>query len=177
MQPNGATTCPLFPSWKSEWGSYCKDATDTQDRQSHTFQQLLLHQQQSIMALTLLQPDLPIFDDPTEYCNFVRPFENLKESKTHSSSARVYYLVQYTAGEIQVLIRSCLFMKEDKGYRDASRSLLERYGRIYRIATAFVERIMNGSPFKVEDRPGLQNKVLYTFNQLQQHSQGNRLHQ
>ena len=130
---------------------------DTQDRQSHTFQQLLQHQQQSIVALTLPQSDLPIFDgDPTEYCDFVRAFENLIESKTHSSSARLYYLVQYTAGEVQELMRSCLSMKEDQGYREARRLLLERYGQSYRIATAFVERITNGPPFKAEDGPGLQ---------------------
>ena len=130
---------------------------DTQDRQSYTFQQLLQQQQQSVMALTLPQPDLPIFDgDPTEYCDFVRAFENLIESKTRSSSARLYYLVQYTAGEVQELMRSCLSMKEDAGYCEARRLLLERYGQGYRIATAFVERITNGPPFKAEDGPGLQ---------------------
>ena len=73
---------------------------DTQDRQSHTFQQLLQHPQQSIVALTLPQPDLPIYDgDPSEYCDFVHAFEtrspqtgddkNGAISSRHSNKARL----------------------------------------------------------------------------------------
>ena len=47
-------------------------------------------------------------------------------------------------------------MKEEQGYREARRLLLERYGQSYRIATAFVEWITNGPPFKEKDGPGLQ---------------------
>ena len=74
---------------------------ETQDRQSYMFNQLLQQQQASINALTLPQPDLPLFDgDPTKYCDFIRSFENLIEKKTSSSSARLYYLVQYTTGQV-----------------------------------------------------------------------------
>ena len=109
------------------------------------------------MALTLPQPDLPVFDgDPTQYCDFIRTFENLIELKTSSSSARLYYFVQYTSGQVQELMRSCLSMKEEQGYREARKLLLERYGQPYKIATAFVERISNTSPIKADDGPGLQ---------------------
>ena len=101
---------------------------DIQERQSRAFQQLFQQQQANIMALTLPQPDLPVFDgDPTQYCDFIRAFENLIELKTSSSSARLYYLVQYTSGQVQELMRSCLSMKEEQGYREARKLLLERY--------------------------------------------------
>lgn len=40
-------------------------------------EQLIHHQQEAIMALTLPQQDLPVFDgDPLEYSDFIRAFEN-----------------------------------------------------------------------------------------------------
>ena len=55
-------------------------------------QLLLLQQREAIMALTLPQPELPVFTgDPIEYCDFIRAFENLVERKTSSSSARLLY--------------------------------------------------------------------------------------
>jgi len=73
---------------------------ESQELQSFTFQKLLEQQQQQIIALTLPQPDLPVFDcNPTRYCDFIHAFENLMERKTNSPNARLYYLVQYTAGK------------------------------------------------------------------------------
>jgi len=108
--------------------------------------QLLLQQQQeAILALTLPQPDVPLFTgDPVEYCDFVRAFENLIERKTSSSSSRLYYLLQYTSGQVQDLLRSCLAMPEDRGYKEAKRQLKEKYGQPYKIATAYVDLVVNG---------------------------------
>ena len=118
-------------------------------------QLLLLQQQEAIMALTLPQPELPLFTgDPIEYCDFIRVFENLVERKTSSSSARLYYLLQYTSG--QDLVRSCLAMREDVGYGEARRLLAERFGQPFKIATAYVDRVINGQPIRAEDGPALQ---------------------
>ena len=120
--------------------------------------QLLLHQQQeAIMALTLPQPEVPVFTgDPIEYCEFVRAFENLVERKTSSPSTRLYYLLQYTSGPVQDLVRSCLTMPDDIGYNEARKLLAERYGQSYNIATAYVDRVINGPPIRAEDGPALQ---------------------
>ena len=92
--------------------------------------QLLLHkQQEAIMALTLPQPEVPVFTcDPIEYCEFVRAFENLVERKTSSPSTRLYYLLQYTSGPVQDLVRSRLTIPDDIGYNEARKLLAERYG-------------------------------------------------
>ena len=118
---------------------------------------LLRQQQEAIMALTLPKPDVPVFTgDPVEYCDFIRAFENLIERKTSSPSTRLYYLLQYTSGQVQDLVRSCLAMQEDRGYNEARKLLAERYGQSYKIATAYVDRVINGQPIRTEDGPALQ---------------------
>ena len=129
----------------------------TQDNQNHALQELVRQQQQSTMALTLPQPTVPLFSgDPLHYCDFVRAFEQLIEQKTASSSARLYYLGQYTSAQAQELMKSCLSMREDQGYKEARRLLKERYGQDYRVASAHVQRLTDGSPIKSEDGAALQ---------------------
>jgi len=57
----------------------------------------------------------------------------------------MYYLVQYTAGDVQELMRSCLAMDLNEGYREAQKLLVKRYGSPYKIASAYVERATNGN--------------------------------
>ena len=81
----------------------------------------------AIMALTLPQPDVPVFTgDPVEYCDFNRVFENLIERKTSSPSTRLYYLLQYTSGQVQDLVRSCQALQEDRGYKEEATKSLQR---------------------------------------------------
>ena len=99
---------------------------ETQDRQNIALQQLVKQQQQSVMALTLPQPTMKILKgDPTDYCDFIRSFEHLVEEKTLSSSARLYYLIQYTSGAVQDLMKGCLSMNPEQGYTEARRLLKE----------------------------------------------------
>ena len=109
-------------------------------------------QQESTLVLTLPEPEVPSFNgNPVEYWTFIRAFENLIERKTTSENARLYYLVQYTIGEVQELVKSCLLMDPEEGYREARIPLKQRYGQPYRIATAYVNRLTKGPPIKVED--------------------------
>ena len=125
---------------------------ETQDRQSSALQQIVQQQQQSVMALTLPQPTIKVFrGDPIEYCDFIRGFEHLVEEKTPSSSARLYYLIQYTSGPAQDLMKSCLSMNPEQGYTEARRLLKERYGQKYRIAAAHVQTLTEGPSIKSED--------------------------
>ena len=125
---------------------------------------LLRQQQLNAMALSLPKPEVPVFGgDAVEYCNFIRAFENIIEVNTTSSSQRLYYLVQYTKGDVQELMRSCQAMNPDEGYREARQLLKKRFGQNYRIATAYVEKITKGPVIKKEDGPALQKfSVLLT---------------
>ena len=77
-----ATDCPVSPA-------------------NSDIQPLLRQQQEAIVGLTLPQLDVPVFTgDSVEYCDF----ENLIEKKTRSTSTRLYYLLQYTSGQVQDLV-------------------------------------------------------------------------
>ena len=48
--------------------------------------------------------------------DFFRAFESLIESRTCSSTERLYYLEQYTTGDVKELIKSCHHLPPDVGY-------------------------------------------------------------
>ena len=108
-----------------------------QKLQDKQLQHLLGQHQQLALTLSLLLAEVQTFvGDPVKYCNFIRRFESLIESKTTDSNTRLYYLVQYTSGDVQELMRSCLSMKPDEGSQEVRRLLKERYGQGSKIATA-----------------------------------------
>ena len=101
--------------------------------------------------------------DPIEYNKFVKAFETLTEARTDSDSAQLYYLVQYTSGAVQELMQSSSLIDSDKGYQEAKRLLKSRYGQPYKIASAYVDKVVNVPQIKSEDREALQKfSVLLT---------------
>ena len=141
--------------------------------------QLLVQQQQHTVALTLPTPKVPTFSGVAiDFCAFIQAFEQLNEQKTSDNSTQLYYLIQYTSGDVQELMRSCLSMDPREGYPEARRLLKSRYGRSYQIATAHVERIQRYPQIKSEDSKSLQRfSVLLTSskNALRQIGYMNRL--
>ena len=119
---------------------------------------------QMIGSLALPRPEVPVFGgDPMEYCTFTRSFDNLIEDKTTSDSSRLHYLVQYTTGDVQQLVKNCLTMEPTLGYSEARTLLKKRYGQSYHIAAAYVDKITKGTAIKSEDRSSLQRfSVLLT---------------
>ncbi len=75
---------------------------------------------------SLPQRDIPIFDgDILKYRPFIRAFEYGIEQRTDSSADRQYFLDQFTSGFTRDLVRNCLHMTPDKGYKTA-RDLLQK---------------------------------------------------
>lgn len=72
-----------------------------------------------------------------------------------SESARLYYLVQYTTGEVKELMKSCFAIKEDIGYCEARSLLKTGYGQGDRIATSYVDKLTKGPAIKAEDGDAL----------------------
>ena len=125
-----------------------------QQQKNQQVQQLLKQQQLHTLALTSPQLQDPTFaGDPIEFCRFIRAFV----AKTTSYSARMYYFVEYSAGDVQECMCSCLAKDSEEGYREARKLLGKRYGQPYKIASAYVERVTNGPAIKVEDGPALQS--------------------
>lgn len=148
----------------TEETTMCYLNTPMQQQQSLQIQQLLDQQRQHINALTLPHTEVPVFTgDPIEYCGFIRAFENLIETKTTSPSARLYYLIQFTKGDVQELMRSCLPMEANEGYDKAKGLLKSKHGQSYKISAAYAERILKVPQIKSEDGRSLQRfSVLLT---------------
>lgn len=128
----------------------------TQSQQNAVIQQSLQRQQESTLALTLPQSEVPTFSgDPIKYWRFIRAFQKVIESKTTSDSARLYHLIQYTSGEVQELVSSCLPMKPEEVYQEARTLLKKRYSQSYHIATAYVNKLTKRPPIKAEDSSAL----------------------
>ena len=118
---------------------------------------MVLQQEQNSLALTLPIPTVPTFNgDPLQYTAFVRAFDALIETKTNNDSSRIYYLVQFTSGEVQDLMKSCLVMSPAEGYKEAMSLLKKRYGQGYKIASAYVDQVMQNAPIKSDDGSALQ---------------------
>lgn len=95
---------------------------DLNIQQNEIMKGFSLQQQKS----TLPQQRAPVFEgNPTEYNNFIRAFENIIEAKVANASERLYYLEQFTAGQVRELVKSCYHMPPDRGYQEA-RALLKK---------------------------------------------------
>ena len=128
-----------------------------QDKQTSFLERMVLQQEQNSLALTLPTPTVPTFNgDPLQYTAFVRAFDALIETKTNNDSSRIYYLVQFTSGEVQDLMKSCLVMSPAEGYKEARSLLTKRYGQGYKIASAYVDQVMQNAPIKSDDSSALQ---------------------
>ncbi|CAB4003249.1 Hypothetical predicted protein [Paramuricea clavata] len=127
------------------------------DDDNAQFERFLQTQEQSANALMLPKPEVPVFSgDPIDYQTFIRAFENLIETNTDSNSARLYYLIQYTQGDVKELMKSCLSMKSEEGYAEARRLLKRRYDQDYKIAASYVDRVTTGPMIKSENAAALQ---------------------
>ena len=74
------------------------DIERLQQQQNKRIQELLKQQQQQTLALTLPQPEVPVFSgDPTEDSDFIRPLES-------DPSMKLYYMVQYTPSDVRQLM-------------------------------------------------------------------------
>jgi len=111
-----------------------------QRQQNHIMEMLATQQKKS----NLPQQRILNFDGgPIEDGAFVRAFENVIESKTSSSSERLYYLEQFTSGDVKGLVRSCHYLPPDKGYREARSLMKKKFGDDYRVAAAYESKALN----------------------------------
>ena len=100
----------------------------------------------------LPQPRVPTFDgDAVEYCTFIRAFQSLIESHTQTGHERLYYLEQYTAGDVKELTRSCHHLPCDEGYR----LLKKKYADEYRTVCAYESKALAWPSIKPEDGQAL----------------------
>ncbi|XP_072046583.1 uncharacterized protein [Amphiura filiformis] len=98
--------------------------------------------------------------DPLQYVTFIRAFEFIIENKSKSNRDRLYYLEQYTRGEANSLVKSCIHMDDEVGYLEAKRLLERKYGNKHKIAEAYLAK-MRQWPNVKGDSSGLQDLSLF----------------
>ena len=64
----------------------------------------------------------------TRYQAFIKYFENLISSKLEDDDEKFHYLVQYISRKPRNLIKTCLHMETNKGYKEAGLLLERRCG-------------------------------------------------
>lgn len=116
-------------------------------------------QQQHLMLLPAR--DIPLFEgDPLQYISFKRAFEQRVEEKVSRGDC-LYYLEQFTRGQPRELVRSCQHVAPDHGYAQAKQLLQEHFGNEYKIATAYMEKVLAWPSIKSEDVNTLQAYSLF----------------
>ena len=111
----------------------------------------LLIQQQ--VRASLPEQKISSFDgDPLKYTAFIKAFEYCVEDKTEDSRDRLAYLCQYTSGEANILVNSCLHsLNSDEGYYNAKALLKKRFGDPRKIAQAIQKQAYEWSEIKDDD--------------------------
>lgn len=104
----------------------------------------------------LPQARIPIFHgDPMEYGPFVKAFKNIIESKTLTSSERLYYLEQFTRRDVKELVWSCHCLPPEKGYQEVQQLMKKTFADDYRIITAYQNKALDWPEVKAGDSTSL----------------------
>ena len=56
-------------------------------------------------------------------------------------------------------MESCLTVKEDVGYKEARNLIKKRYGKSYRIAIGYIDKLAKGPAIKAEEKNLLRQKM------------------
>ena len=75
----------------------------------------------------------------------------LWKKSTDSPSQRLYYLGRYTSGEAKEAISGLLTLESEDAYRDARKTLADRYGNPFLVANAYKRKIKDWPPIPPND--------------------------
>ena len=103
----------------------------------------------------------PFTNDPLQFTSFISNFEYTIEGKGTSDRDCLLFLEQFTRGEANSLVRSCLQMKDGRGYQEAKKLLQKRFGNVHRIAEAYLSKMRAWPNVKNDDSLGLQELSLF----------------
>lgn len=136
---------PLIPSL-----SYNNNKNNTGDLAA------LIVQQQRMNSLPVR--DLTVFNgQPLNFIPFIQDFEHRIEGNTTSNKDRLYYLEQFTSGQPQESVRSCLHMDADSGYREAKRLLEIHFGDSFKFIAAYTDKPLNRINLPPDNSDALQS--------------------
>lgn len=131
------------------------------DRDNNHVNKEIVSVGEMLSHMSLPNVEIPMFSgDPVQFPRFMSAIENLIETKVTNNSSRLYYLMQHTSGDVKDLIASYLYNPVD-GYHEAKSMLQKLYGHPFKVANAYMQKVMQWNVIKGEDRQGLQKFSLF----------------
>ena len=87
--------------------------------------------------------DIDVFDgNPLNFKYFMTlSREEVVESKREDPCGRLIHLIKYTTGEAKELIKHCIDLPANKGYKNAANLLYRRYGEQHTILAAYKKEV------------------------------------
>ena len=86
----------------------------------------------------------PFSGNPLDWHAFVRAFEHTIESKTNNDKDKLYYLEQYTKGEANAIVKSCMYGDDSAQALFKAKHLLQKkFGDKHRIMDSMVSKAVN----------------------------------
>ena len=89
-------------------------------------EELLIQQQRTTLPCRSM---MSFSGDITQYRTFCWAFGTLIKVKEPDPTSKLYYLEQFTMGRAQELVRSCLHMIPNEGYKKARALLEQKFGQ------------------------------------------------
>lgn len=133
-------------------------------------------QHELIDLIRLLNTQLVSFDgDVLKYWSFIWSFDNVIETSKLDDNAKLVRLVQVCTKGARKVVETCLIMDGCTGYSRAHKLLKERFGNEYKIAQAWISKIVICRVVKPNERKKLQEfaddlpcyyDTLYSMGQL-----------
>ena len=117
------------------------------------------------LARSLMYVDMPkleitkFYGSELSYQHFIRTCEQSIGIREISSEQKLQFLIQNCGGEAREVIIDCgLYGRQ--GYDKARQLLYQRYGKPYKIAQAYIEKLVDGPPIKPNDAKALTELAL-----------------
>ena len=128
-------------------------------------------QQNQLMKLLVechMRPSLPqrqiqpFSGNPLDWHAFVRAFEHTIESKTNNDKDKLYYIEQYTKGEANAIVKSCMYGDDSAQALSKAKYLLQKkFGDKHRIMDSMVSKAVNWPDIKPEDKDELHRYAVF----------------
>ena len=138
--------------------TYKDTLTDVLKRQGKLTELLVEQNNKSTLPNHKIQP---FSGDPLEFASFKRAFEFVIDKKASNDEERLFFLEQSTKGEANSLVKSCLHLGAEEGYREAQKLLQKNFGNEHKIAEAVMQRAYKWQEIKTEDSKALKEYAMF----------------
>ena len=96
--------------------------------------------------------DIDTFDgDPMEFHYFIAIFHEVIEKKVDDAQGSITRLIKLTKGEAKEMVKTCIQLSTEVGFKTAKRLLHERYGDLHKITAAYRNQIKKWPQIKAVD--------------------------